>query len=351
MNSKLKYIADVARLIVGAVFVFSAAVKMIDPYGTVLKMEEYYVAMGIDWMTAMGSVPALVLIGAEMLMGCALLLGALPRLTAVVVLIFNTFYLLLTLWSAIANPVAECGCFGDVLPMSNWASFGKNVILTSLSVVVFCGPHRRRGVWREVVTALVGVAAIAFTGYSLVALPVVEKFPFGVGVDMNKAIEEEINAAKDVSFVVCRNVATGEEHRFGVEDPTWWDESLWEFVALESPEEKVRVKATDFALYVGPLDVTPQVLSAPRCRLVCVERLDRLSLRQLTRLRELIQEFIDHDERVWLVTSSPLREADALFPAMEYCNMDAVALRALLRAPVGVVTLRGGVIVHKVSLP
>ncbi|MBO5805872.1 MAG: DoxX family protein [Tidjanibacter sp.] len=351
MNSKLKYIADVARWVVGIVFVFSAAVKMIDPYGMVLKMDEYYAAMGIDWMAALGSVPAVVLIGAEMFMGCALLLGALPRLTAVVVLLFNIFYLLLTLWSAIANPVAECGCFGDVLPMSNWASFGKNVVLTLLSVALYCSPKGRRGVWREVVCALVGVAAIGFTIYSLVALPVVEKFPFGVGVNMVDAIEKEMLAAKEESTVVCRNVATGEEHRFGVEDPTWWDESQWEFVKLESPEEKVRVKATDFALYVGPHDLTLQVLSAPRCRLVCVERLDRLSLRQLTRLRGLIQEFIDHEERVWLVTSSPLREADKLFPAMEFCNMDAVALRALLRAPVGVVTLRGGVIVHKATLP
>ena len=340
-----------ARILVGVVFVFSSAVKALDPYGTVLKMEEYFVAMGMEWLSGARIVLAVAMIAFEMLLGVALLVKAWPRVVTWVATLFNGFYLLLTLWVAVADPVAECGCFGDVVTISNWATFGKNVVLTLLSVVAVWGAREggecRRGLWGSLLVALLGVA---FVTRNFICLPVADVFPFDEGVNIPEIIAEEMEAEAEQSWVTCRNRSTGEERRFAATDPEWWNEEMWEFVALEQPEESVKVGAMDFRLFVDDLDLTEHLLSMPICRLVCVEDVERPTAGEQAKLVRLIDACRLRGERVVLVTSSPLVRASELYPSVEVCNMDPVALRALLRAPMGVVSLNYGTIVHKATL-
>ncbi len=345
-----QWAAVVARTVVGAVLVFSSVVKALDPYGTVLKLEEYLVAVGWHSMGEIATFGAVALVCVEMLIGGALLLGAMPKLTAKVALVLNGLFLALTLWVAIANPVAECGCFGDVVRLTNWQTFAKNVVLVVLTLVALWGAGERGAKWRSVgaLVAMVGVLALAT--YSLIRLPLVEKFPFGVGVNLVEAVSEEV--VEDEVFVVCREVATGNERTFSVNDEEWWDESKWEYLRTNAPEEKggVRVSARDFKLYVDDYDITAQILMMPLCRLVCVESVERLSDDNLKKLRTIANECIDRGERVVVVSASPLSRVERKFPNMEICNMDAVALRALLRARAGIVTLQRGTVVHKVTV-
>lgn len=340
-----------ARILVGVVFIFSSAVKALDPYGTVLKMEEYFVAMGMEWLSWLSVALAVVLIVFEMFLGVALMVKAWPRVVTWVATLFSGFYLLLTLWVAVADPVAECGCFGDVVILSNWQTFGKNVALMLL-VLVLLGRRRvdeaRR--WSGVATMVATALTLAFTLYSLIMLPVVEKFPFGEGVNLTKAIEEDLVDVADESVVICRSLQTGERVEFLPEDPTWWDEQLWEFVELRSSRGSVKVHASEFVLHAGGLNITPQILQTPMCRLLCAERLDRLSLEEQRKMRALAVDCISRGNRVVVVTASPLMEAQQMFPGVEFCNMDPVVMRALLRAPSGMVTISRGVILHKASL-
>lgn len=345
-----QWLAVVARTMVGAVLVFSSVVKALDPYGTVLKIEEYMAALGWHPVGEIATWGGVALVGVEMLVGCALLLGAMPKLTAKVALGLNGAFLLVTLWAAVANPVAECGCFGDVVRLTNWQSFAKNVLLVALTLVALRGAKERTGVWRAVVAAVGMAGVVTLAIYSLVMLPLVEKFPFGVGVNMVEAIGQDV--AEEESYVVCREIATGEERTFAVGDSEWWDESRWEFVRTLTPtaKEEVTVSARDFRLYVDDYDLTMQALVVPVCRLICVENVDRLSRRELEKLRTIAWECVDRNERVLIVSASRFKKVERKFPNLEVCNMDPVVMRALLRARAGVVTLQRGVVAQKVTL-
>ncbi len=46
----------------------------------------------------------------------------------------------LTLYLAIFDPVSDCGCFGDAWVLTNWETFGKNIVLLFAAMMV---RHRR----------------------------------------------------------------------------------------------------------------------------------------------------------------------------------------------------------------
>jgi uncharacterized membrane protein YphA (DoxX/SURF4 family) len=145
-NSRLlRIVALVLRVAVGCVFIFSGVVKGLDPYGTVIKIGEYLHAMGIEWLGPLAGVACVALVSLEVALGVALVVGAWPRVVAPVVLAFNVFYTALTLWLAVANPIGDCGCFGDVVVLTNWQTFWKNVALAVASAVVWAVLRRENG--------------------------------------------------------------------------------------------------------------------------------------------------------------------------------------------------------------
>ena len=331
---------------------FSAVTKGLDPYGTVLKIGEYFQAMGLSWAEGIATPLAVGLVAMEMLVGSALVFGAVRRVATRLAVVVCGLFTLFTLWVAIANPVAECGCFGDVVRLTNTQTFIKNVVLTLLSVVAMWGCEGEKSkVWSGVATLVATCGIMALSGYSLVWLPVVERFPFGEGVNVAKALAEQEAEEMAHTFVVCRSLSSGEERSFGVKDSEWWNEQEWEFVRIESPaRDEVRVGIGDFRITMGTLDVTESLLSSPVCRLLCVERVESLSPEEIAKLKRIAYERATKGDRVVVVTaSSPTKTAD-IFEGLEFYNMDATALRALLRAKAGVVTLQSGTIAQKLNL-
>ncbi|MBR2423940.1 MAG: hypothetical protein IKB18_02045, partial [Tidjanibacter sp.] len=345
----LHTVAVVLRVAVGVVFVFSGVVKGVDPYGTVLKIGEYLHALGIEWLGPLAGAMSVALVSVEVALGVALVVGAWPRVVGGTVVAFNLFYTVLTLWLAVANPISDCGCFGDAVVLTNWQTFWKNVALLTASAVAWAVVRNDEGKrWSGVVSVVALVATAAFALYGLLWLPVVEKFPFGEGVDLRALVlgDQEEQTSEESSRVVCRNVATGEVESFDVGDPTWWDESVWEFVTMEGAEggthdNRVAVEGRDFVLTDGQGDLTADVLEFEgTTRLVCVQLVERATERAMERVAEQIEQGRVAGERVVVVTASELESAtSALARAgvdvvdVEVCNLDITTLQVLVRAP------------------
>lgn len=75
----------------------------------------------------------------EFCLGVYLLFGIRRRMTTLFVVLIMGVMTPLTLWLALSNPISDCGCFGDAVTLTNWETFGKNVLLLIAAVSVLNG--------------------------------------------------------------------------------------------------------------------------------------------------------------------------------------------------------------------
>lgn len=133
----------ISRLAVGATLVFSGFAKAVDPWGFAYKMEEYLITWGIEWLAQ----PVIIVLAAfiamfEFTVGLMLALGAFRHTATYAAAVFMTLMLVLSAYIWIAEPVEDCGCFGDALVISNSATFFKNVILCLLILYLIPTNHK-----------------------------------------------------------------------------------------------------------------------------------------------------------------------------------------------------------------
>ena len=143
----MKYVKTIlinmCRLLLAATFILSGFVKAIDPLGTQYKIHDYLEAMGLtpwipDWATLTASV---ILAAFEFALGIYLLFAIQRRIVSRIVTAVMVVMTALTLWIAVANPVKDCGCFGDAIVLTNTQTLIKNIILLACAVVIANGPY------------------------------------------------------------------------------------------------------------------------------------------------------------------------------------------------------------------
>ena len=124
------------RVIVAITFIFSGAVKSMDPWGTALNVNNYLVTYGLEFFKPLVMAFSIWLCGAELMMGCMLLFKVRIRMCSTFALISMIFFTVLTFLSATFIPVEDCGCFGDAWKLTNWQTFIKNVILLTCAIIM-----------------------------------------------------------------------------------------------------------------------------------------------------------------------------------------------------------------------
>ena len=140
---KHTFLTGLLRWIVAGVFIFSGFVKAVDPWGTAIKFGEYFNAFGMGWLSGAEYAFSILLSASEMLLGFCLLFRIREKSVTTLLTILLGFFTLLTFVLALWNPVADCGCFGDFVKLTNWQTFFKNVILLLFTVVLW------RTAWKQ----------------------------------------------------------------------------------------------------------------------------------------------------------------------------------------------------------
>ena len=72
---KMKIIRLISRIVVGLVFMFSGAVKAIDPLGSAYKFNDYFQAFNLEFLQPFSLVLAIILFTAEFIAGFSVLSG------------------------------------------------------------------------------------------------------------------------------------------------------------------------------------------------------------------------------------------------------------------------------------
>ena len=129
MSRTAKIMIVLSRILVGATFVFSGLAKAVDPLGFTYKIQDYLIELGLTALFPLALPAAVFMVTAEFALGVFLWAGIYRKWTTRLILLFTIFFTPLTLWVAIANPVKDCGCFGDAFVISNWQTFYKNLLL------------------------------------------------------------------------------------------------------------------------------------------------------------------------------------------------------------------------------
>jgi uncharacterized membrane protein YphA (DoxX/SURF4 family) len=194
----MKILAIFSRIVVGMYLMFSGFLKVVDPYGTALKLKEYFEVFAMDvpvleglfiGLSEMSVTLSVLFCCMELVVGVALFFGFKLRYTAWVALLMMTFFTFLTFYSAYFNRVTDCGCFGEFMKLKPWHSFWKNVVTMVFILIIFFYRKKYRNMGAG--TPAVLIASILSLGigiYSLSYLPVIDMLPYAVG----KSIPEQM---------------------------------------------------------------------------------------------------------------------------------------------------------------
>ena len=191
-----KIIVNIARLVVALAFILSGFVKAVDPLGTQYKIADYLEALHLgayvpDGLTLILSV---LLSAAEFWLGICLLFAIRRRVVTRVILVWLMIMTPLTLWLALANPISDCGCFGDAIVLTNWQTFWKNIILLACAILLAYYPLdmmrfvSRTNQW--IVMNFTALFILIVAGQSLYDLPYFDFRPYHIGTDLRKGWQQ-----------------------------------------------------------------------------------------------------------------------------------------------------------------
>ena len=352
----MKIIRLISRIIVGLVFIFSGFIKAIDPLGSAYKFSDYFQAFHIDFMKFLSLPLAILLCTVEFISGFSVLTGLRQKTGITGVFFLILFFTPLTFVLALTNPVSDCGCFGDAVHLTNWQTFGKNIILLTLILILFFGRKSTRtifGALKEWIALLiVSILFIAFSLFNLTYLPIIDFLPYKVGTNIPEKmkIPEGVTADKYLTTFIYEKGGTRKE--FTINNyPA--NDSSWKFVEQKS----VLVRKG----YVPPIhdftiigmekeNITDRVLNNPNYTVFMIsKKLNEADARHLKKGFELGSYCKASGIDFIILTASGGDEVKNLQNGLKFCNSDETTLKTMIRSNPGYVLLKNGTIIGKWS--
>ena len=352
---------NVCRFVLAATFIFSGYVKAIDPLGTLYKLKDYAAAMSLN-----GLLPDWVLVGVaialgalEFALGVFMLFAVRRHVVSRITLAFMTAMTVLTLWIFVADPVKDCGCFGDALKLTNGETLLKNIVLIACAALVAWRPVdmarfiSRSNQW---IVRYYTVAYIVITSvYCLYTLPIFDFRPYHVGMNIKQGMEIPEGAEQpefESTFLLRKN---GETREFTLDN---YPDSTWEYVDTRTVQTKKGYEPPihDFALTSCDTgeDITEQVLTKKGYTFLLVS--PRLAVADDSNFGDIDQIYEYAEENgadFYCVTASANDEIerwrDLTGAEYQFCNADETTLKTMIRSNPGLMLLKDGTIIDKWS--
>lgn len=352
---------SLCQFLLGAAFVFSGFVKAVDPLGFFYKLQDYLTAFGlIEWFpSGLPLLLGIVLSAAEFCVGVFLFLGIRRKIAPTLALLLMSVMTPLTLYLALENPVSDCGCFGDAWVLTNWQTFGKNIVLLLAAGTVF--KWRARLVrfvtykleWMLSMYTILFVFALS--SYCLRNLPILDFRPYKIGANIKAGMELPEGAKPSVfetRFVLEKN---GERREFTLDD---YPDSTWTFVESRTvlKEKGYESPIHDFSMLSldSGEEITDSVLSDKGYTFLLVtHRMESADDGNIDLINEIYDYSVERGYGFYALTASSEEEIelwrDKTGAEYPFCQMDDITLKTIIRSNPGLLLLKEGTILNKWS--
>ena len=355
-----KVLVNSCRLVLAVTFILSGFVKAVDPLGTQYKLNDYLEAMHLDAMvpdfaTLAGSV---LLAAMEFCLGVFLLFAIHRRLVSRLLVLVMGIMTALTVWIYIADPVSDCGCFGDAVVLTNGQTLLKNIILLAAAIVVALWPLdmmrfiSKTNQW--IVINYTAVFILIIEGYALYDLPQFDFRPYHVGANIMKGMEIPEGAEQpefETTFIMEKN---GERREFGLDN---YPDSTWTYIDTKTIQTKQGYVPPihDFSMTsLDGEDLTEEILTNQGYTFLLVSpHLEDADDSQLDLINQVYEYAEDNGYPFYCLTASGEqginRWRDITGAEYPYCLTDETTLKTVIRSNPGMLLLKGGTIIRKWS--
>ena len=219
----------------------------------------------------------------------------------------------LTLWLALANPISDCGCFGDAIVLTNWQTFWKNVVLLACSTLIAWQPLEmmrfvsRTNQW--IVMNFTALFILIVAGESLYKLPYFDFRPYHIGTDLRKGWQQMME---------------GEE----------------------SPYTDLFIEHEDGT------DITDSLLNLRGYVFLLVSpHLEQADESQFDKINQLFEYTQEKGYPLYGLTASSERIINrwrsGTGAEYEFCQTDDIVLKTMIRSNPGLILLKDGIIIRK----
>lgn len=360
----------IIRIFLGALFIFSGMTKGIDVWGTFYKFREYFGALGFEVWDALNLVGVFILCLLEFLTGIFLLLGCFRRATPIIAAIIMAFMLPLTLWLAIAEPIKDCGCFGEAITLTNWQTFWKNVVICvgvvwllfyNRFATCIITPYLQ---WIGAVVSGLYFLTISIIGYYY--QPLIDFRPYPVGSTLVNLNDETGEDSED-EYLIFVYEKDGQKKEFTIDDEIPDEADGWTFVEQKTKEpeyvdEEVPVKPVKeeteknirFYSEDGHEDLTHEIVGEGKQLILMIPTLSEVPAARTWKINSFYQWAQANDIDMLATVGGNPKEIeqwkDIALPEYEIYTSDDTSIEEVVRGNPAVVYLEDGVIKWKSSL-
>ncbi len=357
---------NICRLLLALVFIFSGYVKAIDPLGTLYKLGDYMKAVGLegvlpDWVLLAFSIG---LAAVEFCLGIFLLFAIRRRQTSWATVSLLSVMTAVTLWLAIANPISDCGCFGDAVKLTNTQTLWKNIALLTMAVVTAWRPLKMMRFVSEsnqwIVINYTIFFIIVSSAWSLWTLPMFDFRPYHIGADLKKGMQMPPGAEQpefETTFILRKN---GVQKEFTLNN---YPDSTWEFVDSKTVQTKAGYEPPIHDFDITPIDangqpagesVTDSILDNKGYSFLLIsphlETADDTNFGDIDQLYEYAQE---HGYGFYCLTASTPKAIrhwqDITGAEYNFYATDETTLKTIIRSNPGLMLIKHGVVIRKWS--
>ncbi|MBY0426472.1 MAG: DoxX family protein, partial [Cytophagales bacterium] len=326
-------------------------IKLNDPIGTAIKLEEYYEVFANDFHPFFMSLIPLALSFSiflnvlEVVLGVAVLINYKMKTISWILLVMIVFFSFLTFYSAYFNKVTDCGCFGDAIKLKPWESFIKDMVLLVFVWVLFTYRNSAKPVlselWGNLSIGALTMSCCFIAYYVIQHLSFIDFRPYKIGANIptlmktSAPIRYAYNMEKDGKIVRMEQYPSDTTYKFKSMD-------------VLNPEDLPKI--TDYSIWNDNGNYTQETFVGKKL-LVLIIYVEKAETKNMAALRGLLNDLKNTDIQPIIVTSSDYQAFENFRMehqlSVPYYYGDATVLKTIIRSNPGLMLLQDGTVMGK----